>query len=82
MPKSRSRRRTRPVRPKKPRCECRHSYEPDGRCGQDATARVTLVCGVAGCDCAAGVRLGCDHCVMLWSRSATEDGVELRIRPL
>ncbi len=64
------------------RCECRHRYEPDGVCTRDATTRVTVVCGVEGCDCAAVVHLVCDHCLAIWRTGAVSDGVELRTRPL
>jgi hypothetical protein len=65
-----------------PRCECRHSYELDGRCHRSATARVTLVCQAQGCDCAAEVHLVCAHCLALWRESARRDGVKLRVRAL
>jgi hypothetical protein len=65
-----------------PRCECRHSYEPDGRCSDRAEFRATTVCGVADCDCAAGMGLACAHCVTLWQQSAERDGVEMRVSPL
>ncbi len=64
------------------RCECRHCDEPDGTCSSDATTRVTLVCQVVDCDCAAAVYLACDYCAMRWRRSADRDGLELRTLPL
>ncbi len=64
------------------RCECRHRLAPDGVCTSDATTRVTLVCQVVDCDCAATVRLVCDPCLALWCESAERDGIELRILPL
>lgn len=65
-----------------PRCECQHSYEADGRCSREATARASVLCQVDGCDCAASVYLVCEHCLSLWRRNAIRDGVELRIRML
>ena len=65
-----------------PRCECRHSYEPGGRCTRPATLRAIIVCEVEGCDCAAGMSLGCAHCASLWRVAAEHDGVELRFLAL
>ena len=87
MSNTRKLRSRRPVRttteePARPKCECRHTYEPGGRCTEDATLRVTTVCGVEDCDCAASVHLVCSHCAALWARSAARDGIELRVLPL
>ena len=65
-----------------PRCECQHRNEPDGRCPSEATARVSVVCQVEDCDCAASVHLVCKHCLSLWRRNAIRDGVKLRVRAL
>jgi hypothetical protein len=86
MSNTRKRRPTRPtsavIDAAPARCECLHSYESDGRCTSDATDRVSIVCAVEGCDCAAEVHLVCRHCLSVWSRNATRDGMELRVRPL
>lgn len=65
-----------------PRCECRHSYEPDGRCTSEATARVSVLCAEDGCANAAAVYLVCGHCLTLWRRESARKGEELRVRPL
>jgi len=62
-----------------PTCECRHG---DDACGAHATARVTAVCAVPDCDCAAWTALACDFCLLSWKRAARDSGYRLRVHPL
>ncbi|WP_121257621.1 hypothetical protein [Nocardioides ferulae] len=64
-----------------PTCECQHG-PPREQCGERAAARVSLLCAVAGCDCAVEVHLLCTECVAAWRRSARQNGVRLRVAPL
>jgi hypothetical protein len=68
-----------------PTCECSHSDDlddPDGKCGDRAVARVTVVCASDECDCAAAVYLLCKHCLSAWKDNARRDGVRLRVTSL
>lgn len=65
-----------------PACECSHSDDPAERCGEEAIARVTVVCVAEGCDCAAGVYLLCRECLSAWEDDARSEGVELRVTRL
>lgn len=63
----------------RPRCECLHR---DGECPMPADYRVSSICQVAGCDCAAFVDLACDDCLGAWRRDAARQGIRLRVLPL
>ena len=63
-------------------CECSHSDDPDERCGDEAVARVTVVCVAEGCDCAAGVYLLCRECLSARQETARREGITLRVTPL
>lgn len=71
-------------KPAMPTCSCSHGRDPGHPCGRPARFRVTRICAVVGCTCAADSHLLCGDCVDQWLEWADSDprAPELRVTAL